>query len=72
MGTLYMGDNHGEIGGGLIDDKEIHTEVFRYAKLFNVKIVDVGYGSSVKGLLLGRKIDCSEFNKRINLLTNKN
>lgn len=67
MGTLYMGDNHGEIGGGLIDDKEIHTEVFRYAKLFNVKIVDVGYGSSVeKGVyyLGGKLTQYSEFNKQ--------
>ena len=43
MGTLDMGDQHGETGGELLDSKKVHTEMFRYAKKFKVEMVDVGY-----------------------------
>ena len=43
MGTIDIGTNHGEVGGELLDDESIHSEIFRYAKQFDVEIVDVGY-----------------------------
>ncbi|WP_284191997.1 flavin monoamine oxidase family protein [Vibrio zhanjiangensis] len=48
MGTIDMGSQHAETGGELLDDKSIHTEVFRYAEMFDVEIVDVGYGDEVE------------------------
>lgn len=46
--TADMGDQHAETGGELLDDKSVHTEVFRYAEMFDVEIVDVGYSDEVE------------------------
>ncbi|ROS04610.1 monoamine oxidase [Sinobacterium caligoides] len=48
MGTLDMGDKHGEIGGELLDHKKVHSEIFRYAKKFDVAIVDAGNWENVE------------------------
>ncbi|NOH69733.1 flavin monoamine oxidase family protein [Vibrio pectenicida] len=48
MNTISMGDQHAESGGELLDDKSVHTELFRYAKMFDVKIVDVGYSDELE------------------------
>ncbi|BBN83642.1 hypothetical protein PA25_36270 [Pseudoalteromonas sp. A25] len=48
VATIDMGTQTGEIGGELIDGETVHTELHRYASLFNVELADVGYDDNVE------------------------
>jgi monoamine oxidase len=48
IGTLDMGEQHGEIGGELIDHVRVHTQVHHYANLFGVELADTGYWGSIE------------------------
>ncbi|NRB40215.1 MAG: FAD-dependent oxidoreductase [Pseudomonadales bacterium] len=48
IGTLDMGDQHGEIGGELIDHPRVHTLVNQYSDDFGVELVDTGYWGKIE------------------------
>jgi monoamine oxidase len=60
VGTLNMGEQHGEIGGEFIDGKTVHTYIHQYASQFGVELADTGYSGDtesgayfIKGKLIG-------------------
>ena len=64
IGTFDIGNQHGEIGGELLDDSSIQSEIFRYAEQFDVEIVDVGYEDDIEQgayFIDGRLIPYSQF-----------
>jgi len=48
VGSLKMGEQHGEIGGEFIDGPTVHLEIHRYAEMFGVEIADAGYWGEIE------------------------
>ncbi|KZN34334.1 hypothetical protein N480_22280 [Pseudoalteromonas luteoviolacea S2607] len=48
IGTVQMGNQHGELGGEFIDGPTVHQEIHRYANLFDVELADTGYWGDIE------------------------
>jgi len=72
VGSLTMGEQHGEIGGEFIDGESVHTEIHRYANQFSVEITDAGYWGEIESgayYIDGQLITYSEFDENYDEVT---
>ncbi|TMP38841.1 hypothetical protein CWB96_09625 [Pseudoalteromonas citrea] len=64
VGTLNIGDQHGEIGGEFIDGETVHTHIHQYANQFGVELADTGYSGDTESgayYVKGKLISYTEF-----------
>lgn len=74
IGTLDMGDQHGETGGELIDHVRVHTLVNNYADEFGVEMADTGYWGKIEEgayYLDGKLVPYGSFKREFGLQAKK-
>ncbi|OCQ21288.1 hypothetical protein A7985_11730 [Pseudoalteromonas luteoviolacea] len=66
IGTVQMGNLHGELGGEFIDGPTVHQEIHRYASLFNVELADTGYWGEIESgayFIEGKLVSYTDFDE---------